>query len=131
MVIGRDFKGRRPITSKVSLNLFTASREGEGPDTIKKELWSFPAFLSREEGDPRVHTDDKFLTQTEEDKRHVKYTRHFVDHKSRNYAYFIFPQSNFSTFVARIKVLIAMVKESAQEHVLVSYGRFCQKVHWF
>lgn len=73
------------------MNLFTTSIEGEGLDTIKKGLWPFAAFLNREEGDPRVHTDDKFLTQTEEDKRHVKYTRHFVDHKSRNYAYFMFP----------------------------------------
>lgn len=61
------------------MNLFTTIMEGEGPDAIKKkkEFWSFPAFLSRKEGDPRVHMDDKFLIQTEDDKKTCKIYKAF------------------------------------------------------
>lgn len=95
MAIGREIAWRlqgKKANSLKSIHEFVHNYHGGWRTWCnkKKEFWSFFAFLSREEGDPRVHTDDKFLTQTEDDKRHVKYTRHFMAHKSRNYDYFMF-----------------------------------------
>lgn len=57
--------------------------EVAGSDTIRKEFWNIPVFLSREEGDPRVYMNDKYFTQIETHKNNGS--------QNRKYAYFTFP----------------------------------------